>query len=272
MWPGDFTVDPHGYLYVSCPWRSSVVAYDLQGKRVAAFGKKGSGIGELLYNNASLRISPGRIYVADTGNSRIQAFTRSGESLGVWAGPADKPLCRPLGVAIGPNETLWVTDTLNDRIVRVPLADFWQQVSKTPAAKPVIQQAQAAVPAPTPGNATIEGIVIAGRMTSPATSTSRAPTEYGRVRHASSRQHAQSRRVLPDSGNAAPGRSASDGASVEPSRRPRRRRRRWAWRTSTSVMAIGPRISNRNYRTSACWCGRGASGVGRCPEECFRRQ
>lgn len=159
--PGDFAVDPAGYLYVSCAWQDSVVKYDFEGKRVAVFGKTGAGIGELHGNNGIVLDKSGRIYVADTGNSRIQVFTRSGESLGVWPGPADKPLCKPLGVAIGPNETLWVTDTLNDRIVRVPLDDFWRQVVKNPVPAPAVQ-AQVSIAAPTPGSTTVTGVVIAG--------------------------------------------------------------------------------------------------------------
>ncbi len=169
--PGEMVVDTRGYIYCNLkpdpgflafvpPQESVIAQYGLDFRRIRTIGKTGSGIGELRGNNGMALDESGRLYVADTGNSRIQVFDSSGQSLGVWYGPADKRLDHPLGVAMGPNQTLWVTDTYNNRIVREPLAEFWKQVSVT-VLEPV-RQIQMSAPAPAAGRTAVTGIVIAG--------------------------------------------------------------------------------------------------------------
>ena len=169
--PGEMAMDTKGQIYCNLrpdpgflafiPDPESIVAvYDLDGKRLRTIGKTGSGIGELKGNNGMVLDESGRLYVADTGNSRVQVFTSMGEALGVWTGPADKRLNHPLGVAIGPNQTLWATDTYNNRIVRVSLEDFWKQISMT-VSEPVLQ-IEVKAPAPAAGKTIASGIVIAG--------------------------------------------------------------------------------------------------------------
>ena len=168
-WPGEIAVDASsGYLYCNSwlvgnltPATNSIAKYDMNGKRVGTVGKEGSGVGELYHNNGMAVDRSGRLFVADTGNSRVQVFDSDGISLGVWSGPADRPLNHPLDVEFGPNETLWVSDTFNDRIVRVPLSEFWRQVTKSPTPqKPA--EVIAKTPLPDSGKASVEAIVIAG--------------------------------------------------------------------------------------------------------------
>jgi len=54
--------------------------------------------------------SGGTVYVADTGNSRVQAFTSSGAYITKWGG------LLPYGVAVAPNGTVFVTDQSADRV------------------------------------------------------------------------------------------------------------------------------------------------------------
>ncbi len=60
----------------------------------------------------------GRLYVADTGNDRIQRFSSSGNLLGTIGEPGTGPgqLDAPSGVAITPGDHLYVADTGNRRI------------------------------------------------------------------------------------------------------------------------------------------------------------
>ncbi len=72
-----------------------------------------------------LAVAPGgEIYVADTGNHRIEKFSPEGELITTWGGFADASLGdapggtfnEPWGVAVGPTGDVYVADTWNHRI------------------------------------------------------------------------------------------------------------------------------------------------------------
>ncbi|MEM4724988.1 MAG: PA14 domain-containing protein, partial [Candidatus Hadarchaeum sp.] len=60
----------------------------------------------------------GTVYVADTGNDRIQRFTAEGAFLGKWGsgGSGDGQFSYPSGVAVAPDGTVYVADRNNHRI------------------------------------------------------------------------------------------------------------------------------------------------------------
>jgi DNA-binding beta-propeller fold protein YncE len=60
----------------------------------------------------------GTVYVADSGNDRIQRFSATGAFLGAWGsyGSGDGQFEWPSGVAVAPGGTVYVADTGNDRI------------------------------------------------------------------------------------------------------------------------------------------------------------
>jgi len=62
--------------------------------------------------------SSGNVYVADTGNHRIQKFNASGEFLAKWGseGTGDGQFDCPYGVAVDSNGNVYVADMGNDRI------------------------------------------------------------------------------------------------------------------------------------------------------------
>lgn len=90
------------------------------------FGESGSSFGQL--NTAhGIAIAPnGYIYIADSGNNRIQYFTNTGTYLGSWgtygaAADSSSPAAggtfnEPWGVAVGPDGSVYVTDTWNNRV------------------------------------------------------------------------------------------------------------------------------------------------------------
>jgi len=87
-------------------------------------GETGSGAGQLQAPR-SIAIAPdGSLYVADSGNNRIQHLNPSGEVLQVWgqygdAIQGDAPggmFNEPWGVAVAPDGTVYVADTWNYRI------------------------------------------------------------------------------------------------------------------------------------------------------------
>ncbi len=156
-------VDPDRFIYFTDTPKHHVVKCDLHGNFVGTFGRLGDGLGELRRPKGITVDPQGRVIVADTRNHRIQVFSSDGEPLGVWGrlGHGDGELDRPTGVALLPGKTLLISDTHNDRVVRVPLSEFWQQVTTDiEPAPPYVPPKKE--PIPVPGAITVEASVVAG--------------------------------------------------------------------------------------------------------------
>ena len=170
-WRGitSLAVDSRGVLYACNRYerhereRDIISKFDFEGRPVSGFGRHGSGLGELNHPRCILLDDRGNLLVADTGNSRIQAFSPDGKPLGAWGqfGKGDGELNRPMGIAFGPGKTLWMADTFNDRMVKLPLSRFWKELTKVVRPEPAPQVA-ARQPAPAPGSVTVTGGVTAG--------------------------------------------------------------------------------------------------------------
>jgi len=87
-------------------------------------GETGSGAGQFQSPRAIAIAPDGSLYVADSGNNRIQHLSSSGEVLQVWgqfsdAAQGDAPggtFNEPWGVAVAPDGKVYVADTWNYRI------------------------------------------------------------------------------------------------------------------------------------------------------------
>jgi DNA-binding beta-propeller fold protein YncE len=62
----------------------------------------------------------GNVYVADTGNNRIQEFTHNGAFLNAWTGPGSGGgnFSAPMDVGVDPGGQVYVADTGHSRIVK----------------------------------------------------------------------------------------------------------------------------------------------------------
>ncbi|KAI8486965.1 hypothetical protein Bbelb_352250 [Branchiostoma belcheri] len=79
--PLDVTVDKEGNIYITDSDGSHVLKYDKNGVYLFSFGSPGSGAGDL-YNPFGICVdSLGRVFVADTGNSRVEMFTAEGDHI-----------------------------------------------------------------------------------------------------------------------------------------------------------------------------------------------
>ncbi len=87
-------------------------------KGVSAFGEPGTGPGQLGHPEGIAKDPEGDLWVADTGNNRIQEFSEKGASLFQFgtAGAGEREFSGPSGVAVDGNGDVWVADTGNSRL------------------------------------------------------------------------------------------------------------------------------------------------------------
>jgi predicted membrane-bound mannosyltransferase/DNA-binding beta-propeller fold protein YncE len=91
------------------------------------FGSQGTGPGQFERPNGIAIGSDGSVYVADTGNHRIQQFTPDGQFVAAWGKNSSveteaglpQGFNEPWGVAIAPDGSIYVADTWNHRVQKL---------------------------------------------------------------------------------------------------------------------------------------------------------
>lgn len=115
--PTDVAFGPNGEIYVSDGYvNSRVVKFSKEGRYVTAWGKKGKAPGEFNLPHAIAVDKQGRVYVGDRENYRLQIFDADGKFLKEWTNVGS-----PWGLDLRPDETLFIADGYNDRIVKADL-------------------------------------------------------------------------------------------------------------------------------------------------------
>lgn len=139
---GGIAVDEAGILYIADGLNHRIRRVDftantietIVGTGVAGFsGDGGEGTSAQVNHVRDMEIGPdGLLYFADTENNRIRTWdpetgvvetvVGTGEAaMGLEGVPATEiALNRPMGVAFGPDEALYVADTFNSRFLRIP--------------------------------------------------------------------------------------------------------------------------------------------------------
>lgn len=110
--PRGAAVDGQSRIWIADFGHSRLRIYDSEGGALGGWGGRGDGVygfREL----CGIAISGDTIYVADTWNGRLEAFSLEGEPRGAAVG-----LYGPRSVAVAPDGHVWATDTGNHRVVR----------------------------------------------------------------------------------------------------------------------------------------------------------
>jgi sugar lactone lactonase YvrE len=117
--PSDVVVAPSGTIFVADGHgentNARIVKLSGEGKFIKAWGKQGSGPGELDVPHALAMDSSGRLFVADRSNSRIQIFDQDGRFLAEW-----KQFGRPSGLYIDKNDILYAADSQSGEKYNAP--------------------------------------------------------------------------------------------------------------------------------------------------------
>jgi predicted membrane-bound mannosyltransferase/DNA-binding beta-propeller fold protein YncE len=121
--PSDAFVDKDGNIWVADTNNNRIQKFDKDGRFIAVLGGGGTGPGRFNQPWSVVVDNEGFVYVADTWNHRIQKFGPDLKYIAGWGQPyyGDSPgpfgMFGPRDVVIGPDGTLWVSDTGNKRIV-----------------------------------------------------------------------------------------------------------------------------------------------------------
>ncbi|MFL7793785.1 MAG: flippase activity-associated protein Agl23, partial [Anaerolineae bacterium] len=123
--PWDIAVAPDNSVYVADTWNHRIQHLDADGFALGAWGTygqytDGGDVGQgAFYGPRGVAVGLNDwVYVADTGNKRIQVFEPNGEFAFQWGGGGalEGYLDEPVGIAIGPHDEVYVADTWNRRI------------------------------------------------------------------------------------------------------------------------------------------------------------
>jgi DNA-binding beta-propeller fold protein YncE len=124
--PSDVAVGADHLIYVVDGVNNRVVVFDESGKLSFSFGNRGSGRGQF---NAPLGITTdrsGNVYVADTGNRRVQIFTARGNCTSIVpvAPAAGENPADPVDCAVDDKrQRLYVVDNDNHHLLVYSLTD-----------------------------------------------------------------------------------------------------------------------------------------------------
>lgn len=126
--PSDVAVSPDGqFVYVVDSGLRMIKRFDIEAlcygspvcvPRALQWGGRGRGPGSFQEPTGLAVDRRGNVYVVDRAASEVQVFDRGGSYLQTIAGPGNDrgSLLQPTDLDIGPDDRLWVADTLNDRI------------------------------------------------------------------------------------------------------------------------------------------------------------
>ena len=124
-----------GFLYVSDTGNKRIVKFDGEGKVAASWGSAGNEPGRFVEPVGLAADGAGRIYVADTGNHRVQVFEADGAFVRQFPVYGWKDFYTEPYLAVGPSDTVFVTDAWKGRIAQYDAAGNLQKSYKADGLK-----------------------------------------------------------------------------------------------------------------------------------------
>ncbi|CAN5683046.1 peptidyl-alpha-hydroxyglycine alpha-amidating lyase family protein [soil metagenome] len=116
--PTDVAFGPAGDIFVSDGYGNSrVMKFDKDGRFIKIWGKKGKAPGEFDLPHAIGVDNTGLVYVGDRENQRIQIFDSDGKFIKEWTNVG-----YPYGITITPDQSLYVADGKNERLLKMNLS------------------------------------------------------------------------------------------------------------------------------------------------------
>ena len=106
------------FLYVADTGNKRIVRFDKQGNKVSEWGGNGIGPGQFVEPVGLAADATGNIYVADTGNHRVQVFDPEGKFVRQFSVSGWKDFYTEPYIAMGPSDTVFVTDSVSGRIAQ----------------------------------------------------------------------------------------------------------------------------------------------------------
>ncbi len=122
--PWGIAVDDN-YVYVADTWNHRIQKFTLEGEYVDSFGMSGSptedvdeGLGLFFGPRSIILINDDQLLVTDTGNHRMQLLDREGNFLQQIGSFGNLPgqMNEPVGLAQGPDGSIYLADTWNSRV------------------------------------------------------------------------------------------------------------------------------------------------------------
>jgi len=117
--PSDIAIGPGGDIYVVDGVNNRIIVLNSSGKRKFEFGQKGTGKGEFKYPLGIDISDDGKVFIADTGNHRIQVFNLMGDFIDMFkvkSGPEEKPSDPVDVLASGLKKYVYISDNDNHKI------------------------------------------------------------------------------------------------------------------------------------------------------------